>query len=191
MYETRSDQVSVFEDETLFEVRGLDPENEWIRLAKLIPWSKLERGYAKTFDSEVGNAAKSARMAIGSLIIKDRYQFSDEDTLQEIRMNPYLQYFIGLPMFQYHAPFDQSTMTLFRKRVPVDIVARLNDYIIGRGDPYKEEEGQDDSDDSEGGPSTISGEAAEKAEIQAEAPENPESELPNHGTLILDRKSVV
>ena len=68
MYETRSDQVSVFEDETLFEVRGLDPENEWIRLAKLIPWSKLERGYAKTFDSEVGNAAKSARMAIGSLI---------------------------------------------------------------------------------------------------------------------------
>ena len=190
MYETRSDQVSVFEDETLFEVRGLDPENEWIRLAKLIPWSKLERGYAKTFDSEVGNAAKSARMAIGSLIIKDRYQFSDEDTLQEIRMNPYLQYFIGLPMFQYHAPFDQSTMTLFRKRVPVDIMARLNDYIIGRGDPYKEEEGQDDSDDSEGGPSAISREAAEKAEIQAEALENPESELRNHGTLILDATCV-
>ncbi len=37
MYETRSDQVSVLEDEALFEMRGLDPENEWIRLAKLIP----------------------------------------------------------------------------------------------------------------------------------------------------------
>ena len=82
MYEAKSNQVSVFEDEALFEMRGLDPENEWIRLAKLLPWAKMERRYEKTFGSEVGNVAKSARMAIGSLIIKDRYQFSDEDTLQ-------------------------------------------------------------------------------------------------------------
>jgi hypothetical protein len=56
---------------------------------------------------------------IGALIIKERYGFSDEDTVEEIRMNPYLQFFLGLPVFQHEAPFDASTMTLFRKRIPV------------------------------------------------------------------------
>ena len=187
MYQPQSDQVSVFEDETLFEVRGLDPQNEWIKLAKLIPWAKVEQRYAKTFGSEVGNVAKSARMAIGSLIIKNRYQFSDEDTLQEIRMNPYLQYFIGLPMFQHNAPFDQSTMTLFRKRIPIELLADLNDYITARSDPYKEEVSQEDSDDdSEGGLPTLSGEETKKTE----ASKSHENELPNHGTLILDATCV-
>ncbi|MGI6671737.1 MAG: transposase [Christensenellales bacterium] len=36
-------------------------------------------------------------MALGVLVIKERYGFSDEDTVQEIRMNPYLQFFLGLP----------------------------------------------------------------------------------------------
>jgi len=187
MYQPQSDQVSVFEDEALFEVRGLDPQNEWIKLAKLIPWAKIEQRYAQTFGSEVGNVAKSARMAIGSLIIKDRYQFSDEDTLQEVRMNPYLQYFIGLPMFQHHAPFDQSTMTLFRKRIPVELMAELNDYIIGRSDPYKEEDSGDDSEDHPGG-----GAPALSGEVLGETPrqEDQENAPSKHGTLILDATCV-
>ena len=46
-------------------------------------------------------------------------------------MNPYLQFFLGLPVFQYEAPFDVSTMTLFRKRIPVDLLANLNGFIAG------------------------------------------------------------
>lgn len=187
MYQAQSDQVSVFEDVELFQVRGLNPQNEWIKLAKLIPWAKVERRYAQTFSSEVGHVAKSNRLTIGSLIIMHRYQFSDEDTLQEIRMNPYLQFFIGLPMFQYNAPFDQSTMTLFRKRIPVELLAELNDYIIGRSDPYKEEDSQDDSEDMPGGGSpALYGEIFEETKTQA----NQENAPTNHGIFILDATCV-
>ena len=62
----------MFENESLFRFEGLDPDNAWIRLAKLIPWAELERRYAQTFESKLGNAGKPARMAMGALIIKER-----------------------------------------------------------------------------------------------------------------------
>jgi IS5 family transposase len=136
VYRPKNKQVSVFENESFFQFHGLNPDNDWVRLAKLIPWAELERRYAQTFDSNIGNVGKPARMALGALVIKERYGFSDEDTVQEIRMNPYLQFFLGLPAFQHEAPFDASTMTLFRKRIPADLLADLNDYITGRRNPY-------------------------------------------------------
>jgi IS5 family transposase len=74
---------------------------------------------------------KPARMALGALVIKECHEFSGEDTVQEedeeIRMNPYLQFFIGLLAFQHEAPFNKSTMTLFLKYIPLYLLADLND----------------------------------------------------------------
>jgi hypothetical protein len=83
VYRPQSKQVSVFENENLFRFQGLNPDNDWVRLSRLIPWAELERRYSRTFDSKLGNAGKPARMALGALIIKERYGFSDEDTVQE------------------------------------------------------------------------------------------------------------
>ena len=183
MYQPQSDQMSVFENEHLFQLQGLNPDNDWVRLAKLIPWAELERRYAQTFDSNLGNVGKPARMALGALIIKERYGFSDEDTVQEIRMIPYLQFFIGLPDFQHEAPFDQSTMTVFRKRIPVDLLADLNDFIAGRRNPYAMDS-EDDDDDSGGQPPRMTGDGA-TAEESSE-----KDEADNRGTLILDATCV-
>jgi hypothetical protein len=71
VYRPQSKQVSVFENESFFQFQGLNPDNDWVRLAKLIPWAKLERRYAQTFDSKLGNAGKPARMALGAFIIKE------------------------------------------------------------------------------------------------------------------------
>lgn len=172
MYKRRGGQISLFEDETLFGGVKLDSGNQWVKLGKLIPWESIEERYAETFASSVGNPGLSCRMGVGALVIQKRYGFSDEDTRQEIRMNPYLQYFIGLSGFQHEAPFDQSTMTLFRKRVTPKMLAELNDFIIGRGNPYEEKPGDDHSpDDPASGGSAPKEDAAKK---------------PNHGTLTLD-----
>lgn len=99
----------------------------------LTPWERIEERYSKRFDGEdTGNPAKPARMAVGTLVIKERYRFSDEDTVEEIRMNPYLQYYIGLPGFQHEAPFDASTITRFRKRMTPEMLSEINDIVIGR-----------------------------------------------------------
>jgi IS5 family transposase len=187
VYRPESKQVSVFENESFFQFQGLSSDNDWVRLAKLIPWAELERRYAQTFDSNVGNVGKPARMALGALVIKERYGFSDEDTVQEIRMNPYLQFFLGLPAFQHEAPFDASTMTLFRKRIPADLLADLNDYIIGRCNPYAEDENADDDPPDSTPPDPPTGQSDENANTQ----ELNESEPPtNRGTLILDATCV-
>jgi hypothetical protein len=39
MYRPESKQVSVFENESFFQFQGLNPDNDWVRLAKLIPFS--------------------------------------------------------------------------------------------------------------------------------------------------------
>lgn len=75
MYRPQSKQVSVFENESFFRFQGLNPDNDWVRLSRLIPWAELERHYSQTFDSKLGNAGKPARMALGALIIKEHMGF--------------------------------------------------------------------------------------------------------------------
>lgn len=41
-------------------------------MAKIIPWSEFEDEYAENFTVSTGAPAKSFRMALGALIIKER-----------------------------------------------------------------------------------------------------------------------
>ncbi len=73
--------------------------------------------------------AKPLRMALGALIIKEKCGFSDRETVEQIKENPYLQYFIGLEEFKTEAPFDSSLMVHFRKRLGVDEIIDINEMI--------------------------------------------------------------
>jgi len=46
-------------------------------MADLIPWQEFEEEYASIFSSEMGAPAKSFRMALGALIIKEKLGISD------------------------------------------------------------------------------------------------------------------
>ena len=155
MYKQRGGQINILESAEFFGGVQLDPENAWVKLVEIIPWEAFEMRYAETFkDSMTGNPAKPARMAIGTLIVKERYGFSDDDIVEEIRMNPYLQYFIGLPEFTHEAPFDQSVITRFRKRVTTEMLSEINDIIIGRkkADGGPEKPPKEGSSSGEGDP---------------------------------------
>jgi hypothetical protein len=41
-------------------------------MAKLIPWAEFEEEYAKLFDAEKGAPAKPFRLALATLIIKEK-----------------------------------------------------------------------------------------------------------------------
>lgn len=117
---------------------ALDPKNRWVILAGLMPWEKLESAYADKLSSENGRLAKTFRIALGSLIIKARHSYSDEETVEQIKENPYLQFFIGLDRFTHEAPFDPSLMVHFRKRLNLDDVNDINtltDDFINKNKP--------------------------------------------------------
>jgi hypothetical protein len=106
----------------------LDPENRWVRLSSLIPWDAFEEEYSSHFGVS-GNDAYPVRMALGSLIIKERLKLTDEETVAQIRENPYLQYFIGMQEYRTKQPFDPSLMVHFRSRISAKMLLRVNEMV--------------------------------------------------------------
>ena len=50
--------------------------------------------------------------------------------MEQIRENPYLQYFLGFGSYQDEAPFDASMMVHFRKRFDLQLISRINETIL-------------------------------------------------------------
>lgn len=67
----------------------LSPNNRWVIMAELVPWDEFEEEYAKNFSEEKGAPAKSFRMALGALIIKEKLGISDRETIEQISENPH------------------------------------------------------------------------------------------------------
>ena len=123
----------------------LRSDNRWIKLAKFIPWDEFESDYAKAASkSNLGPPAKSVRVALGALIIKERLGTSDEETVEQIRENPYLQYFLGYKEYRDEQPFDPSMFVYFRKRFSKTVLSRLNETISKKAF----EEGKQASEDN-------------------------------------------
>lgn len=115
----------------------MNPDNQWVKMADCIPWDEFEIKYAQLFPSDTGNVAKPLRMALGALITQTKFQFADRELVEQIKGNPYLQYFIELPGYQEEAPFDASTLVLFRKRITAEILMEANEYLLAHKDDGK------------------------------------------------------
>jgi len=138
MYREEADIQQKLEDFYLPFGGQLCEDNRWVILSKKIPWNKIESDYAKQFSSSnMGAPAKPFRMALGSLIIKEKFQLSDEETVEHIKETPYLQYFIGMEGYKDEAPFDPSMMVHFRKRLDGKILQKANEILFRQ---YQEEE---------------------------------------------------
>jgi len=147
MYRTNNPYQLEFEDFYLPFGGKLRSDNRWIILSKQIPWQEIEQQYSALFaDSDTGNPAKSARIALGALIIKERLGVTDRETVEQIRENPYLQYFLGLPEYKDKEPFHHSLMTHFRKRFDKDTLGKINESIVFNAlDKEKRDDSQEDS----------------------------------------------
>jgi hypothetical protein len=108
----------------------LSADNRWVKMVELIPWNEFEAEYAKNFPTEKGAPAKSFRMALGALIIKEKLGISDRETVEQIRENPYLQYFIGQLTYSNELPFDPSLLVHFRQRIGANLINKVNERTI-------------------------------------------------------------
>jgi transposase, IS5 family len=104
----------------------LEAKNRWVTLSAMAPWQRLEKQYAALFSPDRGSPAKTFRMAFGALILKERLHCSDEEMVEQIRENPYLQYFLGLEEFTNVAHFEASMLVHFRKRIIFEMIGDVN-----------------------------------------------------------------
>lgn len=157
MNRRRSKQIAFHDSPMGFQGARIFPDNRWVKLSTIIPWDLVDEIYAKNFEDRTnGNVAIDSRIAFGALIIKEELCLSDEETVRMICENPHCQYFLGFSEFTDVAPFDSSKMVAFRRRFPIEAVARINEAMI---------RAQSEAD---------------------EAPRDKDDDPDNHGTLILD-----
>ncbi len=149
-------------------------------MADLLPWPEIEEEYAKNFQSRRGHPAKSARVALGALIVKEMRGLTDEETVEAIAETPAMQYFLGFEEFVQEEPFDPSLMVHFRKRFGVDFIDSINQLIIeeGRKKDDQKERGSDDDSDSSSSSQGTSLPPSDKGD--------PDPESSNKGKSILD-----
>jgi hypothetical protein len=69
-------------------------------------------------------------MALGALIIKEKLGISDRETVEQIRENPYLQYFIGQSTYSNELPFDPSLLVHFRQRISAKLINKVNERMV-------------------------------------------------------------
>ncbi len=122
-------------------------DNRWVKKAAMIPWETIEAEYAKLFPSHTGMPAKPLRMALGSLLIQKQYHYPDEELVEQIRENPYYQYFIGLPGYEDKIPFVPSLLVEIRKRLSEEVLNEINEMIIEYNTLKDDQVNQDDDDD--------------------------------------------
>ena len=109
------------------------PNNRWVLLHKLIPWTPLESHYAPQFSAKTGVPAKPFQMAFGAVYIQQRLGVTDRETVELITESPYLQFFIGLSGYQPLPPFEASMMVHFRKRIGPELIKVCNAMTKANG----------------------------------------------------------
>ncbi len=115
MYRCSSPGQLSFQDVYLPFGDHLCGDNRWVKLAEFIPWDDLEDHYADQLDAQLGTPAKPFRVALGSLIIQQRLGISDRETVEPIRENPYLQYFLGFSEYRDSPPFGASSQVQWQR----------------------------------------------------------------------------
>ena len=172
--------------------------NRWVKLAELMPWDQIEKIYMESFSDENGRPALSARIAFGAIFIKENDNLTDAGTVAAIQENPYMQYFLGLSGFQVEPLFDPSMMVHFRKRFPVESIAKINEYVctgvwpeaqrqVDRNDIEKEEKSEKDNNDEDDQSPPMSPETDEKGKTNRnKAKKKVKQQKKNRGKLIMD-----
>ena len=153
----------------------MNPKNRWVKMADAIPWEIFEKKYSRLFKGKNGRVAKPLRLALGSLIIQTKYQYSDRELVEQLTENPYYQYFIGLPGYQEEPPIEASTLVLFRKRLKMDVIMEANEYML---DAFKEKESSDKKDDDHKTPPSDGDGGVQETK--------PKKQSENKGTLMLN-----
>ena len=134
-------------EDFVFPYGELDPENDWIKLAALVPWDTAEERYAAQF-TDTGAPAQPCRVALGSLLIQRRLKCSDRWLVKHIGENPYLQFFIGMKEYG-PCPFGASTLVEFRKRFSEEDMAAILEASVPTPEKKDDEEDNNSSQQQE------------------------------------------
>lgn len=134
-------QAKINDFSNLYQLK-LSQTNRWIQLGYLMPWDNLVKAYMQRFNRFKGASGINPRVIIGAMIIKHKLRLSDEETLDIISENPYMQIFLGLDNYCPERLFSPSLFVEMRKKLGKELFDEFNTIIIQTSSPnlIKDEE---------------------------------------------------
>lgn len=108
----------------------LNENNRWLRLRELIPWEELEAEYSKYFSENRGRPGLDSHLVLGVICIKHMLKLSDEDAVEQVLENPYMQAFCGLESFATENLFNDSSLSKLRKRLGKKYFRQLEKKVL-------------------------------------------------------------
>jgi len=131
----------------------LRTDNRWVQLAGIMPWTRIEELYSTNFEGVNGQVTKPSRLAFGALYIQRKLNLTDDETVNQIRENPSMQFFCGFDTYTTEKPFDSSLMVHFRKRITAKMMKELAKEAFA-AEARKAIDNEDDDEDDGSGSST-------------------------------------
>jgi len=122
-------QLEFNEFSSLYQLE-LSPQNRWIQLGAHLPWDTLVKIYSKRVNLDRGAKGVDVRVIIGSFIVKHKLGLSDQETLQTISENPYIQFFLGLKTFSPKYLFSPTLFVELRKRMSKECFDEFSDELM-------------------------------------------------------------
>jgi len=111
-------------------VSVINMKHELVELSRRIEWESVVKDF-EGYYHHTGRPAVPVRKMVGSMLLKQMYNLSDESFVDRWIENPYWQYFCGETYFQFEKPFDPSEFVHFRKRIGESGAEKLLKLSIG------------------------------------------------------------
>lgn len=197
-------QLTICGFETPFE-QALTSDNRWVKLSRLLPWDRMVSQYNKSFRSPEGRPPINGRIVLGAVIIKHMLKLSDRETIQQIRENIFMQYFLGYSSFTNEVPFSPTLFVEIRERLTLEVMGRISELIIThhldkdflQESDHEKQQGENESQPPDNMEALLPKEAVGLTEVTSV--ENPEvhqenskedesqkTEAPHKGKLLMD-----
>jgi transposase, IS5 family len=132
MYQKQGQHFISAENFTLPFKGKLEEDNRWVIMASSILWSELEQECNSNFSVDVEAPIESFRMALGTLFIQEKLGMSDKETVELIKENPYLQYFVGLPSYRNEVLLNVSMLANFRSKISKELINKAKRQVMNK-----------------------------------------------------------
>ena len=116
--------------------RHVDPEHPLMKLSEKIDWAAIDQVLAPYYSPGKGRPAKPTRLMVGLMILKHRFDLSDEAVMSEVHENFVWMAFCRVPADEAQH-VESSTLCKFRKRLGPEgtqaVEAVIRDQMLQAG----------------------------------------------------------
>ena len=99
-------------------------------MAAAIPWHEIRNRWSEYFSDVVcPKDVDNVRLIVATLLIKEKYGYSDTEMAFQIAENKYYQHFIGINASSKTIPIPVKTIIYFRKHCTEELLQEIKFFI--------------------------------------------------------------